>query len=108
MELKLIKDQVCPCCGARTVAESCPYYHSSGDGFEQRTFECGAILSWSPNFDRLEQFKPCPKNPKEMLRTQQRRAANDALLAFIQTLPDVDEEWRKHASEHFVMYGRRY
>jgi hypothetical protein len=61
MNLKLIAHiESCPTCSADIVAESCRSVHTCGDGFEEREFACGCIVSWSPNFNRIEWKQDCP------------------------------------------------
>lgn len=93
MQLKLIPNDVCPDCGARTVCEGCEDFHVNGQGFEYRRFACGCELKWSPNFDRLLTSARCPHNPEETRKRQKRAAAECTLLDLLRTL-DVDEAWK--------------
>lgn len=79
MELLLIKHATCPDCGARTVEESCRHAHCNGQGFERRTFDCGCILAWSPNFGRLEVERSCP-NSKSVLEENAERSDLEAKI----------------------------
>lgn len=99
MELKLIKAQVCPDCGARTVSEECSHVHTNGQGFEHRAFACGCHLRWSPNFGRIECTAPCPNTMETKERERKRLVARNSLIEFIRNL-DVDEEWKKHKTTY--------
>lgn len=94
MELKRIPHEVCPTCGARTVAESCPSIHCNGQGFENRIFACGAEWKWSPNFEHLDNPVACPKSPAEIARKKAADVVNDKLIDFLLTL-DAPEEWKQ-------------
>jgi len=96
MKLILIKDEVCPTCKSKVVAESCRNVHCNGQGFEIRTFECGCELSWCPNFGfngRLETKRACPKSAAEVEQKKKRSEAKVKLLQFIQEL-DVNDEMK--------------
>ncbi len=101
MNLKMITDQTCPSCNARTTAESCRDVHTNGQPFETRTFACGSALRWSPNFHRLEVESPCPKNVEEVQRRAKRAQAYTALETFLQTL-DVDDKWKAAVLRAYV------
>lgn len=100
MNLKLIKDEKCPTCGSEIVMESCKRTHTNGEGFEERMFKCGCILTWSPNFSRLETRNTCPKNPNLIEFNRKREEAKKAVKEYINTL-DVDSSWKdqiKHSA----------
>lgn len=93
MKLELIKDEVCPHCKAFVVAESIRSRHCNGQGFEERTFNCGHVLAWSPNAERLEVKVPCPKSKAEVALASDRDRATIALLTFLRDLK-VDDRWK--------------
>jgi hypothetical protein len=95
VDLKLIPHKQCPECKARTIEDSCRSTHCNGQGFECRTFECGAVWKWSPNFERLENPTACPNKPEERLKKQKRLEAKTALKKFLKSL-DVDESFKQH------------
>lgn len=110
MDLKLIKETSCPHCNARTIAESCRSVHCNGQGFEERHFECGHILAWSPNAERLEVKAPCPKSKEEVAKKDSRVRASDLLLAFLAKL-NVDEDWKRYVMRglpHEVAQRRKF
>lgn len=93
MKLELIKDEVCPHCKAIVVAESCRSRHCNGQGFEERTFACGHVLEWSPNFEQLRIKTPCPNSEAEVKLAASRDVATTALLTFLRDLK-VDNRWK--------------
>lgn len=93
MKLELIPHETCPTCAAITVAESCMHRHTCGEGFEERTFECGCVIAWSPNFSRLETKKPCPKLPAQREKVRKQVVAVKVLMTTIDD-QDVDEEFK--------------
>lgn len=100
MKLELIKDEVCPHCKSGIVAESCRNRHTNGQGFEERTFACGCVLSWSPNFNRLETRTPCPKHPDVIEKFAKRKQLYSDFMIFINQA-DVDDSFRESVSQHF-------
>lgn len=100
MELKLIHDDNCPSCGAATVYESCRHRHANGQGFEERGFSCGAVLAWSPNFERLEKVVPCPHSADEVVRKAKRANAAKAVAELLERL-DVDDWFKEDVRESY-------
>lgn len=95
MNLRHIKQDVCPDCGSPIFSESRePRNHSNGDSFETRTFACGRILEWSPNFQKLLTRGKCTKCPAFKQEEEKRKAAAEAIKEFILKL-DVDEIYKK-------------
>jgi hypothetical protein len=99
MKLQLIKDEVCPTCKSIVVAESCRSVHCNGQGFEERTFKCGCVLSWSPNGERLEIRKNCPNSQEEIKKKERRTTALKKLVEYIDQL-DVDEDWKNQVKRY--------
>ena len=93
MDLKLIPYKTCPTCNEITVAESCRNQHVNGQGFEERTFKCGCVISWSPNFERLETKTECPQHPKVVELRAGRKALKDQILALIASAA-VDKKFK--------------
>ena len=85
MDLKFIPNKTCPTCNAITIAESCRHHHCNGQGFEERTFQCGCVISWRPNFDRLEVSTKCPNSSEVLKLKADRRALKNALLELIKS-----------------------
>ena len=100
MDLKLIKDKVCPTCGERVVSESIRSYHCNGQGFESRTFKCGCELNWSPNGERLEVAKGCP-NSKEEKERKSRIEKVMAEIALIIDKSDLTEKEKSYVVSYF-------
>lgn len=105
MHLQLIKDETCPTCGGPTVTDHCHHTHCNGQGFEQRTFSCGCVLAWSPNFNKLEIYTSCPNHPDIVDREAKRKKLIEDLLTIIDA-SDVDDVFKKsvHHSIHISKY----
>ena len=94
MQLKYIKEERCVICQAPSVLERQPTRsHSNGGIQEERQFDCGRRLEYSPNFLRVEVIKECPKHPVICEINQKRDTATRLLREFIDQL-DVDEAWK--------------
>jgi len=95
MNLQQIEDKECPVCGSRTVAETKNRKHTNGYWNETRTFECGACLSFSPNFMRTEilKYHQCPYKPEELKKKDKRNKAVEKLINYIHKLK-VDEKFK--------------
>jgi hypothetical protein len=102
MKLELITATECPTCKSRIVAESIRSIHTCGQGFEVREFECGCILEWSPNFDRLLTSKTCPRDAAEIARRKKITDAINSLRAFIEKL-DVDDLLKERLLSHYYI-----
>lgn len=103
MQLKLIKDEVCPNCQSDVVAESCRNHHVNGQGFEERTFRCGCILSWSPNFNRLQVKRGCPESPKEIEKKKAERNLLNQIKDLIQK-SNVDDDFKRNLMLSIPIY----
>lgn len=63
MNLKHIKDEVCPHCGAQAVSEyKSERMHSNGTSEETRRFSCGCVLRYSPNFQEVTETEKCEES----------------------------------------------
>lgn len=92
--LRHLKQELCPTCGAVTVAMSRkPQNHYNGQQFEERTYACGSGVRWVPNYNAEEPFGQCRKSDEYKDIVKKRKAAHAALKAFIAAL-DVDDRWR--------------
>ena len=92
MRLIEIDKKVCDC-GAKTVGETQTHKHTNGKYNETRTFECGAVLRFSPNFRKLHNCIECPNSKRRLKFKAKRAAAKIKLIDFIQGL-DVDEKFQ--------------
>ena len=68
MKLRHLTDNTCASCGARCVEETQTSKHCNGQWFESQRFECGARITWLPNYKRQEQAMECPKSEGEIMR----------------------------------------
>ena len=94
MQLKLITNEFCPDCSAPVVAESCRHTHCNGQGFEERTFGCGCVLAWCPNFGLLEVKTKCPKNPDELASiNKQKKLIQDIIDLILKS--NVDDQFKE-------------
>mgnify|MGYP000653837852 CR=1 FL=1 len=93
MQLNHITQNACSQCRREPVAETKDNQHTNGEWNESRRFECGASITYSPNF-RVEQVVvACPHSQEETLKTKQRQTAKDRLEKYIMKM-DVDNEFK--------------
>lgn len=74
LTLVQVKYETCPNCGARIVAIDQSRWHTNGECRERVKYDCGAEISWSPNFDRHERDEECPKSDYMERKEEKRRA----------------------------------
>ncbi len=96
MNLQQIEDKECPICGSRAVYERKDQKHTNGYWNESRSFECGAMLKFSPNFMRTEMCKyhQCPYKPEELKKKDKREKATEKLINYIHKTLKVDEKFK--------------
>jgi len=96
MNLQQIKDKNCPICGSRTVAETKDRKHTNGYWNESRSFGCGAVIKFSPNFMRTEmcEYHQCPYKPEVLEKTEKRKKATEKLINYIYKTLKVDENFK--------------
>lgn len=101
MNLRFIRDLVCPVCGCTTiVAESIRtdpmnmrlLTHVNGGLWESRQFLCGQVLEYIPNFERtqLSGHRVCTNNVTYKLEQKQIDESKALLIQFIDSLPLTD------------------
>ena len=90
MKLDNIKDDKCPTCDSHAVAETRRSRHCNGQWNESRSFKCGAILRWSPNFTSLHNCEPCPNGEQQIKFKKKRENAKNKLEIFVNKL-NVDD-----------------
>lgn len=66
LKLDHIKDTHCSTCGAAIVKVEKDHRHTNGKYNEKMAFECGAVLHYSPNFNRVRSSRRCPRNPTQI------------------------------------------
>jgi len=95
MQLRHIKAETCPTCGAEAVYEErdtrC---HANGTRGESRQFACGLKLSYSPNYQEVRTCRQCDNDPELVAKRTARDAAADKITAFVNKL-DVDDAYKK-------------
>ena len=65
MNLKHIKDEVCPHCGSQAVSEyKSERMHCNGTSEETRRFACGCVLRYSPNFQEVTETNECERSER--------------------------------------------
>lgn len=106
MLLTIITDETCPLCGAKTVCDSCTHTHTNGDGFEERTFECGCKLKWNPNFKRLEMPQLCEHSKILSALREGRNKLRSEILEVIRS-STADREFRDRLIEHYEFRQER-
>jgi len=96
MNLQQIEEKECPVCGSRTVAETKNRKHTNGYWNESRSFQCGAVMKFSPNFMRTEMCKyyQCPYKPEELEKKDKRKKATEKLINYIHKTLKVDEKFK--------------
>lgn len=108
MKLEFLKGDNCPICGTHVVIEESVDVdrygkdpkvreHIHGGKWEKRRFICGQVLEYSPNFRRTEESTTyaCQNNPELIEKLKKNESAKHSVLAFIDQLSDVDEEFKK-------------
>jgi hypothetical protein len=81
--LRHIQEQECKVCGSPPVREEISGLHSNGQQLEHRTFKCGRVVSWVPNFERLEVVVTCPKSQAAFRTIERRNKALKKLEEFV-------------------------
>jgi hypothetical protein len=95
MELKHLIYKECPDCGAIITTTEKRKQHTNGRCNEKLIFECGAVLSWSPNSKKEVISTPCPNSKQQIAIKDKRIKASNAIHKFISSL-DVDDEYKTH------------
>jgi len=84
VKLEWIKTTACPDCGCdHVIAESVDkeisrtgppavLRHANGQPWEKRTFLCGLVVSWVPNFNAERNYVPCEQTPEAKAKTKRR------------------------------------
>lgn len=93
--LSQIKTEACPNCKAKIREDKRWNQHCTGHWNESRRFDCGAVLSFCPNFELSGVVfeKKCPKLPEE----RDKRRRREGLLTDLRTMAangDADKEFR--------------
>ena len=67
MNLKHIKEEVCPTCGSEAISESLGFKLIEGTREETRKFECGMVLRFYPHSLNvgIPTYAHCSNNLKE-------------------------------------------
>jgi hypothetical protein len=99
MQLQEIKHESCPICKSRIIMIRQKSQHSNWHWNEIAEYECGCIITFSPNFMREEFINQCPKHPDETLKKAKRNKATQKLEKYINRL-DVDEEFKSYITIH--------
>lgn len=92
MDLKNIKETVCPVCNAETVKEERRNQHTNGFWNEERTFKCGCRIAFSPNFMRIETHLECPNSEENKKKAAIRIKIKKDLGDFIDANQDISSE----------------
>lgn len=59
--IRRITDKTCPECQAKAISSRVEAQHTNGEWNEYVTYECDAVLHWSPNFMSIVKEKLCKK-----------------------------------------------
>jgi hypothetical protein len=103
MILEHIKTKVCRECGAPVIAETKDLQHTNGQWNESRTFKCGAIIEYSPNFKSERDSTKCPRSPRAITKQMKRHISIQRLEKYIKKL-DVDESFKVTIWSHVPQY----
>lgn len=95
MELKEIKEQTCPDCGAEVQEERRNCLHTNGYWNEFRLFHCGKELHFSPNFMRVAQSRECRRTPKFIERNKREKRFKRKVELVIENGKGVSADFRK-------------
>lgn len=91
MKLTWIKTTACPACGCtEVVAESVDtehppvgpprvLRHTCGQTWEKRTFLCGLVVSWVPNFNAERTYTTCSQTPEAREKVKRRQELRDTI-----------------------------
>lgn len=91
--IKRIDATICPTCKADVSSEKRECQHTNGYWNEYRTFTCGHVLHFSPNFKRVEVLTKCPNDVKEVTKREKREEALRKIKKYVNRL-DVDDNWK--------------
>lgn len=91
MKLRHLTDNTCASCGARCVEETQTSKHCNGQWFESQRFECGARITWLPNYKRQEQAMECPKSEGEIMRDRATISVRKKLMQTLAELQHMDK-----------------
>ncbi len=103
MKLEHITHKICPTCGSHAISEEKDNQHCSGEWNESRRFKCGCIVKYSPNFRSESVSSECPKDPKEVEKSEKRKLAKGKLRKYIKRL-DVDDSFKNRLSSDLDSY----
>jgi len=91
MNLEWIKTTACPDCGCtEVVAESVDtegfstgpprlMRHACGQTWEKRTFLCGLVVSWVPNYNSERTYTTCTQTPEAREKAKRRKELRDTI-----------------------------
>lgn len=105
MNLKHLKETSCPVCGDSVIVKEevemdrfnkKVRQHCNGQMWEKRTFSCGQTIKWIPNFSKseLDEYSQCTNNEKYQMKMKKREDALSLVKTYIDSLSDVDEDFR--------------
>lgn len=106
MNLQFIKSDQCPKCGETTViSESVEAdkfsenprirEHCNRGRWEKRDFICGQSIKYCPNGSKEELSGECRNDIEIKNKKEKRKTAYDKVLDFIESLEDVDSDYKE-------------
>jgi len=102
MNIRHITTAACPHCSARVRGEAVEGTHTNGQQFETRTFECGHIVAYVPNF-RAEQVKyECPKSEARIDRLAKRQKIANKLIKLLED-SDADAKFKGDLTSEIML-----
>lgn len=91
-----MKEEVCVECGAEVSAEKWSgRTHCNGQRFESRTFLCGRVIEWVPNFENFEVETYCKNTPKYLACEKANKEAFQKLAVYVKKLPGLNEKSKR-------------
>jgi len=115
LPIKFLTTERCPHCGADPYEEKIQpesrygsrepptsfREHTCGGRWEERTFLCGLVVEWTPNFSREEFKGRCCNDKTHIPILEKRDAWITRVIKYIEKQGDVDKRFRKHVLKNF-------
>lgn len=101
IELKHIKAETCPECGAGIRSATVGDMHSNGHRNETVSYNCYSEYHFSPNFMEIEVIRMCPQTAESRRLTRARQDCLDAARKLFETFSGVDDKFREQCLRNF-------
>jgi hypothetical protein len=94
MDFKHILDTCCRVCDSGIQAAEIYSKHTNGFWNEKKTFKCGAVIRWSPNFMSEYENKACPFSIEVVEAKAKIEKARAKLIKYFKRL-DIPDKLQK-------------